>query len=118
MSKQTATRKRAIAITKNYLKTNSFDIMDCGNAPGVDYVAREGSEIVFIKVIARRGSLPADPPVSTVKRSQAEAAAARWLSTHDAPSARVRFDAIAVNLIDVDKCFLRHHRDVLCCGAL
>jgi hypothetical protein len=50
MSKQTATRKRAIAITKTYLKTNSFDIMDCGNAPGVDYVAREGSEIVFIVI--------------------------------------------------------------------
>jgi Holliday junction resolvase-like predicted endonuclease len=117
MSKQTATRKRAIAITRNYLKTSSFDIMDCNNAPGVDYVAREGSEIVFIKVIARCGSLPADPPVSTMKRSQAENAAAHWLLSHDIPSARVRFDAIAVNLIDAEKCFLRHHRDVLCCAV-
>jgi Holliday junction resolvase-like predicted endonuclease len=117
MSKQTSTRKRAVEVTGIYLRKNGLEIMDRGRRRATacfDYVAREGAEIVFVEVVGRRGSLPADPPVSAAKRSQAENAAARWLSTHDAPSARVRFDVIAVKVIDAEKCFVRHHRDALC----
>jgi hypothetical protein len=37
-----------------------------------------------------------------------------YLATHNRPSSRVRFDVIAVVLLEGQKAFLRHHRDAYC----
>ena len=85
----------------------------------VDLVARDGDAIVFIDVAAREGidkGLPEEDPVGC--RQRMEIAAARWLAEHaeELADVTVRFDLIALMVIDEKRALLRHHVNALGCG--
>jgi putative endonuclease len=60
--------------------------------------------------------LPEDA-ITKSTRSKFEQLAMSYLVTHDFPSARVRFDIIAINILEGSKAFLRHHRDAFAIEA-
>lgn len=85
----------------------------------VDLVARDGDAIVFIDVAAREGidkGLPEEDPAGC--RQRMEIAAARWLAEHaeELADITVRFDLIALMVIDDKRALLRHHINALGCG--
>jgi putative endonuclease len=78
-----------------------------------DVIAREGGDLVFVEVKTRRSDSAGFPEdaVDHEKRRRYEKIAMEYLFSHDLPSARVRFDVIALLLSGDNKAFLRHHRD-------
>jgi putative endonuclease len=78
-----------------------------------DVIACEGGDLVFIEVKTRSSKAAGfpDEAVNREKRKRYEKIAMEYLFTHDLPSARVRFDVMALLLSGDGKTFLRHHRD-------
>lgn len=78
-----------------------------------DVIAREEGDLVFVEVKTRSSGVAGFPEeaVNREKRRRYEKIAMEYLFSHDLPSARVRFDVMALLLSNDGKTFLRHHRD-------
>jgi putative endonuclease len=78
-----------------------------------DVIAREGDDLVFVEVKTRTSNSAGFPEdaVNREKRRRYEKIATEYLFSHNLPSARVRFDVMALLLSGDGKAFLRHHRD-------
>jgi putative endonuclease len=112
--KELGTRGEEIACT--FLEGRGVEIIERNwkcQAGEADVIAREGSDLVFIEVKTRTSEVSGFPEeaVSRRKRQRYEKIATEYLFTHDLPSARVRFDVVALLLSADGKAFLRHHRD-------
>jgi putative endonuclease len=83
-----------------------------------DIIAREDDDLVFIEVKTRSSAAAGFPEeaVTREKRRKYEKIAMDYLFTHNLPSARVRFDVMALLIGDNGQAFLRHHRDAFCEG--
>ena len=99
-----------------YLKRKGIKVIErnwkCRSGEA-DIIARDGEDLVFVEVKSRASDangLPEDA-VTLKKRQRYERIALEYLFTHNLPSARVRFDVIALVLNNEGKAFLRHHRD-------
>jgi putative endonuclease len=103
-------------IVCTFLKDNGVDIIErnwrCQSGEA-DVIAREGDDLVFIEVKTRSSEDSGFPEeaVTLKKRRRYEKIAMEYLFSHDLPSARVRFDVVALLLSGDGKAFLRHHRD-------
>ncbi|MCL1890876.1 MAG: YraN family protein [Coriobacteriia bacterium] len=104
-----------------YLAENNIQILErnwrCG-AGEADVIAREGDDLAFIEVKTRSSlnlGFPEDA-ITRDKRSKYERIALHYLAAHAQPSSRVRFDVIAVVLIEEAQALLRHHRDAFGVG--
>ena len=85
----------------------------------MDVIAKDGDTVVFIDVSARIGIDKGLPPEDLAgSRQRMEIAAARWLAEHaeELADITVRFDLIALMVIDDKRALLRHHINALGCG--
>ena len=106
-----------------YLERQGIQVLDRNwrcKAGEADIIAIEDDDVVFLEVKTRRMNtetgLPEDA-ITAAKRKRYERIAESYLFHHDLPSARIRFDVIAISVSDDGKALLRHHRDAFCCGA-
>lgn len=112
---------RGEAVACLYLERQGIEIIERNwrcKAGEADIIAREDDEIVFIEV-KTRASLAAGLPEDAItrqKRRKYEGIAIYYLAKADAPSSRVRFDVIAITLVNEGRAFLRHHRDAFSAG--
>jgi putative endonuclease len=83
-----------------------------------DLIVQEDSEIVFVEVKTRRSISAGFPEeaITAAKRARYEKIALHFLASRDLPSARIRFDVIAVSLLGEHRSMLRHHRDAFGVG--
>lgn len=75
----------------------------------IDLVARRGSEVAFVEVKARRGTVFGDPveAVDWRKRRELQRSARCWIHRHGQPGEAYRFDVIGV-LISGRRARVRH----------
>jgi putative endonuclease len=66
----------------------------------LDLIARDGDVVVFVEVRKRKTRLAALESVGPKKQARLIRGAATWLE-HNAPTARARFDVVAVTRLDV-----------------
>jgi Holliday junction resolvase-like predicted endonuclease len=76
------------------------------------FVAKEGDQLVFIKVAVSEKSRDGLPEPATT-RQEFEMAAIRYLAATNEPSAHVRFDTVSIVYVKGEKVFLRHHKDAM-----
>jgi putative endonuclease len=122
MSAKQTINTRGIELSACYLENSGSKVIErewkCESGIA-DLIVKENDELAFVQVNARRASaagLPEDV-VTKSTRSKFELLALNYLSTHNLPSCRVRFDIISILLADDNKAFLKHHRDALATGA-
>lgn len=77
----------------------------------VDIVARDGNEIVFVEVKARRGPDAPESAVTLEKRRRLILAAREYLRRHRLMATNYRFDVIAVQILDRGRLECRLIRD-------
>ncbi|MDR3316115.1 MAG: YraN family protein [Coriobacteriales bacterium] len=104
----------------HYLERQGVRILERNwrcKAGEADIIACEDEDLVFIEVKTRRSAAAGLPEeaVTPEKRKRYEGIALHYLATHSLPSSRVRFDVIALSVIDEGRAFVRHHRDAFCC---
>jgi putative endonuclease len=122
MSKRTSIVKRGIEVASNYLSNEGAEVIErewrCEGGIA-DIIVKEDNEIAFVQVKTRKATANgySEDAVTKSTRSKFEQLALKYLSTHDVPSCRVRFDIISVLICDNQKAFLRHHRDAIASGA-
>jgi Holliday junction resolvase-like predicted endonuclease len=108
-----ATLAKSIGIATRYLEDSNpgFKVVK-NDFKGLPLVAREGDEIVFVRIVASKG-IKNGFPEPTVTRQEFEMAALSYLAATNEPSARVRFDVVSLVHIGDGKVFLRYHRDAM-----
>jgi putative endonuclease len=122
MSKRQSINKRGIDLAAQYLTNNGAEVIerewkcDTGIA---DLIIKEADDIAFVQVKTRGAAATGFPEdaISKTTRAKLENLALTYLVSHDIPSARIRFDTIAIQLIEDSRAFLRHHRDCIASGA-
>lgn len=103
-------------IACSFLESSGVEVIERNwrcQAGEADVIAREGDELVFIEVKTRSSNSAGFPEdaVDRRKRRRYEKIAVEYLFSHDIPSARVRFDVLALLISADGKAFLRYHRD-------
>lgn len=81
-----------------------------------DIVAKDGDILVFADVSSRNSAECGFPSESRSKkvRTQRENIAIAWLAEHqDAVNETVRFDNLALLVVDSERAFIRHHINAL-----
>jgi Holliday junction resolvase-like predicted endonuclease len=107
----------ALRAARYYLENQGIDIIEAGyegKAGAIDLIYREGDEFVFAVADSSDGLVMPDDALGAEDRVRMEIAAAEYLSSHDIPSSRIRFDTLKVANISEGKVFLCHHRDAFC----
>jgi putative endonuclease len=122
MSKRQSISKCGIELAAQYLSNAGAEVIECEwkcDIDIADLIIKEADDIAFVQVKTRTSAssgLPEDT-ITKSTRSKFEQLALKYLTTHDLPSCRVRFDIISILLFDNSKAFLRHHRDAIASGA-
>jgi len=104
-----------------YLERQGYKILETNwtcAAGEADIIAYEDDELVFIEVKTRMSLVAGFPEdsVGRAKRKRYENIALSYLSTHDLLSGRIRFDVIALVVVNEGHAALRHHRDAFTSG--
>ncbi len=108
--------KRGEDVACIYLANEGAEIVERNwhcQAGEADVIARDGEDLVFIEV-KTRSSVAAGFPEEAVghkKRRRYEQIAMEYLFSHDLPSARIRFDVLALMISEKGQIFLKHHKD-------
>jgi Holliday junction resolvase-like predicted endonuclease len=114
MTDNSRSKSDAIRIVRQFLENNGAGIIEesytC-EAGSIDLIYREDGEMVFATVDSLSGLVMPDENLTENDRVRMEIAAASYLSSHDCPSARVRFDTLTIAQIGEGKAMLCHHRD-------
>jgi putative endonuclease len=117
--KQIGARGEDFAV--RYLQGEGLEVLERNwrcKAGEADIIASDNGTLVFIEVKTRR-SIEAGFPeesVTKVRRRRYETIAAYYLSMHEPPSMRIRFDVISIMLTSEYRGFLKHHQDVFGSG--
>lgn len=106
---------KATEAASRYLDRRGYTVLETGwtcPAGTADIVAKDGDTIVFVNVSSRDGSERGFPSEHCGKkaRTKRESIAIAWLSEHeDAVNETVRFDNLALLVVDSERAFIRHH---------
>lgn len=106
--------RRGEEAASKFLKRRGFEILhrnwSCF-AGEVDIVALQEDTICFVEVKTRSNAQKGFPSeaVDECKRDRYERIAACYLKDHAFDDLRVRFDIIAILVLNKDHAFLRHH---------
>ncbi len=97
--------REAEALAAAYLEAHGLEILGRNHAVRrgeVDLVAREGEVICFVEVRSRTSEAQGGPEetVSAAKARRVVAAATDWAVRHGALDRDIRFDVVAVTLLD------------------
>ncbi len=99
-----------------FLKRKDYELIDLHpEGEAFDFVAKSSDgALVFIALAARAASdMEPGLPKEVFDREAMERAAARWLSLHDFEGGTIRFDSIALVILNDRRALLRHHINVL-----
>jgi len=109
--KDTAMKTAIIYLNDIGLKpTDTEYICEAGT---IDIVFTEDDALIFARVDATAGNtLPDEIPAASY-RAKHEMIAINYLTNHDLPSSRVRFDTIRVAMVSENRALICHHRDAL-----
>ena len=107
-------KQRAVQAAERFLYRRGYEIVDVGwksPAGGIDIVARDGDELVFVEVAARDGASAGFPPNRNggELRARREGAAVAYLAENIADEGPVRFDDVALVIVAPDRALIRHH---------
>ena len=95
------------------LQEKGYDILERNYtcmAGEADIVAMDDEYLIFIEVKTRSGiekGLP-EEAVSSAKRARYERIAAYYISEHDCPRSRIRFDVIGILVVQERRAIARH----------
>ena len=116
-----ALNEKAIEAAARFLERKGCEVTDRrwegpeGIGP-IDLVAVDDGELVFVDVVARRST--AGFPEAHIGRELREILAAKWLGEHGEEYCNqpIRFDDVAMMVMDSNRALLRHH--VNCFGTM
>lgn len=109
----------ATEAASRYLGHRGYTVLETGwtcPAGTADIVAKDGDILVFADVSSRDSAERGFPSESRSKkmRTQRENIAIAWLAEHeDAANETVRFDNLALLVVDSERAFIRHHINAL-----
>lgn len=116
-----ALNKKAIEATARFLERKGCEVVDRGWAGPegigvIDLVVIDDGDLVFVDVSARRAT--DGFPEAHLGRELREILAAKWLGEHsdEYTGMSVRFDDVAMMVMDDNRALLRRH--VNCLGAM
>jgi putative endonuclease len=107
--------EKAHKAIRTYLERKGFDILEEGWAHGsesFDFIAREDDDLVFIDTAIRPegGEMPEERP----DRNKFERLAVAYLASSGLEGdLAVRYDIVALLVINSNRALLRHHRNAL-----
>lgn len=113
--------RRGEHAVQEYLKRRGYDIIETNwscYAGEADIIAYDDDELVFIEVKTRtsiKAGFPEDA-VGKKKRQRYENIALAYLAENTVPPVKIRFDVVALVVIDDGHAMIRHHRDAFSCG--
>lgn len=105
----------ATEAASRYLGHRGYTVLETAwtcPAGTADIVAKDGDVLVFADVSSRNSAKRGFPSESRSKkiRTQRENIAIAWLAEHaDAVNETVRFDNLALLVVDSERAFIRHH---------
>lgn len=107
---------KAHTAAEAFLKRKDYELIDLhpeGEAFG--FVAKSSDGTLVFIALATRVASDMEPglPKEAFDREAMERAAARWLSLHDFEDGTIRFDSIALVILNDRRALLRHHINVL-----
>ena len=109
-----ALNERAIEATARFLERKGCEVVDRWwegpeGVGSIDLVAEDDGELVFVDVVARRST--EGFPEAHIGRELREILAAKWLGEHGEEYCNVpiRFDDVAMMVMDSNRAQLRHH---------
>lgn len=107
-----STNNRAVEASVNFLTRKGYEIFDRdwqADGAAIDIVAKDDDGIAFVAVTATIGSRGFEEPKAS--RASRESAAAQWLAANGEGLANVevRFDDIAMMVVNGNRAILRHH---------
>ena len=112
--------ERARAAAKRFLTHRGYDILETpwvahNGKDKFDIVAEDGNTLVFVNVFAQKGGSVF--PEARMERKRAEGLALQYLANTDRDIADkpIRFDAIALVVLNKSRALLRHH--IHCLGS-
>lgn len=109
----------ATEAASRYLGHRGYTVLETGwtcPAGTADIVAKDGNTLVFANVSSRDSAERGFPSESRSKkvRAQRENIAIAWLAKHqDIVNETVRFDNLALLVVDSQRAFIRHHINAL-----
>ena len=104
---------RAVEASINFLTRKGYEILDRNwqaDGAAIDIVAKDDDGIAFVAVTVTIGSQGFEEPKAS--RASRESAAAQWLAVNGEGLA-VRFDDIALMVVNGSRAILRHHINAL-----
>lgn len=112
---KTARGREAEDLAAAFLEARGFRILDRNHATRrgeVDLVAREGEVLCFVEVRSRASLAQGGPEetVSAAKARRVVAAATDWAERHGGLDREIRFDVVAVTILDGEPPRLEHFR--------
>lgn len=106
-----------------YLVHRGYEILERNwtcFAGEADIIARDGDVLVFVEVKTRsdeRMGFPSEA-VTKEKRQRYEKIACAYVADHTFTDMMMRFDVIAMVVIDDDRAIVRHHINAFCAGEV
>ena len=115
-------KEKAVKAAEKFLVQRGYEVVESSwkseSGSSIDLVARKDGTVVFVDVYARSGidrGMPEEGGESS--RERREIAAATWLSEHaddeDIVDTPVRFDSIAMMILNENRALLKHHINCL-----
>ena len=107
--------REAEELAARFLEAHGLEILDRNHAVKqgeVDLVAREGEVLCFVEVRSRTSGAQGGPEetVGSSKARRVVAAATDWASRNGALDREIRFDVVAVTLLEGAKPHIEHFR--------
>ena len=116
-----ALNEKAIEAAARFLERKGCEVIDRRwegpeGVGSIDLVAVDDGELVFVDVVARRST--DGFPEAHIGRELREILAAKWLGEHgeEYRDVAIRFDDVAMMVMDSNRALLRHH--VNCFGTM
>jgi putative endonuclease len=116
-------KEKAVKAASTFLTRKGYEVIDTEwkseDGGAIDLVARDGDDLVFCDVQVSEDASKGMPTDSSEgSRERREIMAAKWLGANMAdgdPNVAIRFDEIALLVIDGSRALLRHH--INCLGS-
>ncbi len=113
--------KRGEDAAARYLTRRGYEILERNwecFAGEADIIARDEDVLVFVEVKTRRDPSRGFPreAVTRDKRQRYEKIACAYMTEHEFPDILIRFDVIAMVVIDEERFIVRHHLNAFSAG--
>lgn len=127
-SKKSPSRGKTLAMrgeeaAAQYLVKRGYEVIErdweC-HAGTADIIARDGDTLVFAEVKTRTDLLSGFPSeaITKEKRQRYEKIACAYAADHKVSDVMMRFDVLALVVLDEERLIVRHHINAFCAGEV